>query len=82
MASLQIRDLPDPIYRLLVERAREERRTLAQEATVLLREALAVSEPPKNRRLKILTELSRERRRIDFGRIATPEQLIREDRDR
>ena len=82
MPSLQIRDLPDPIYRLLVERAREDRRTLAQEATVLLSEALVVSEPPKNRRGKILAELSRGRRRINFARMSTPEQLIREDRDR
>lgn len=82
MPSLQIRDLPDAIYRLLVERAREERRTLAQEATVLLSEALVASEPPKNRRGKVLAELSRERRRINFAKMPTPEQLIREDRDR
>jgi hypothetical protein len=82
MPSLQIRDLPGPIYRMLVERAREERRTLAQEATVLLSEALAVSESPRARRQKILAELGRRRKKVDFAQSATPERLIREDRDR
>jgi hypothetical protein len=80
MPSLQIRDLPASLHRLLVERARQERRTIAQQATTLLMEALAV--PPRERRRAVLAELSRKRKRFDFARIAPPEELIRADRNR
>jgi len=82
MPALQIRDLPASIHRLLVERARKERRTIAQQATVLLTEALAVSLAPQERRRAVLAELSRKRKRFDFTRITPPEDLIRSDRDR
>lgn len=81
MPALQIRDLPASIHRLLVERARRERRTIAQQATVLLAEALAVS-PPQERRRAVLAELNRSRKQFDFTRITPPEDLIREDRNR
>lgn len=81
MPALQIRDLPTPIHRLLVERARQERRTIAQQATVLLAEALAVSPPGESRRTA-LAEIGRSRRRFDFTRVTPPEELIRLDRNR
>jgi plasmid stability protein len=82
MPALQIRDLPASIHRQLVERAKKERRTIAQQATVLLSEALASSPSPKERRHAVLEELSRTRKRFDFTRITPPEDLIREDRNR
>jgi plasmid stability protein len=81
MPSLQIRNLPASVHRLLVERARQERRTIAQQATTLLMEALAVS-PPLERRRAVLADLSRTRKRFDFTRITPPEELIRADRNR
>lgn len=81
MPALQIRDFPESLHRLLAERARQERRTIAQEATVLLAEALAVS-PPGERRRAVLDDLSRSRKRFDFSRITPPEKLIRADRNR
>jgi plasmid stability protein len=43
MATLNIKNLPDPLYRKLKARAKRERRSIAQEVTQLLAEAL---EPP------------------------------------
>jgi hypothetical protein len=79
--SSQIRDLPASVHRQLVERARQERRTIAQQATMLLMEALAVA-PPSERRRAVLAEISRNRKRFDFSRVTPPDELIRADRNR
>jgi plasmid stability protein len=81
MPSLQIRDLPEPLHRLLQHRAQVHKRSLSQQALVDL-EAIA-------------SEDGRERRRLVLDRIArrgplatalaadqTPEALIRADRER
>lgn len=82
MPALQIRDFPVSLHRKLAERARQERRTIAQQATVLLSEALTVVQSPKERRAAVLTQVPKGRRRPDFKRITPPEQLIRADRNR
>ncbi|MGD1070621.1 MAG: hypothetical protein ABSB15_10820 [Bryobacteraceae bacterium] len=82
MPALQIRNLPASLHRQLVDRAKREHRSIAQQATVLLTEALAVSPQPQERRRNVLAELSRSRRRFDFTRIPPPEDLIRADRNR
>jgi hypothetical protein len=82
MPALQIRDFPVSLHRMLAERARLERRTIAQQATVLLSEALAVSQSPKERRTVVLAEIRKIRRRVDVERVRPPEQLIRADRNR
>jgi hypothetical protein len=81
MPALQIRDLPLALHGLLVARAKKERRTIAQQATVLLAEAL-VEASPQERRHAVLADLNRSRKRFDFARIGTPEDLIRADRNR
>ncbi len=81
MPALQIRDFPDAAHRLLVERAKREHRSIAQQATVLLTEALA-AEPPRERRRAVLAGLSRSGRHYDFPPIGAPEELIRADRNR
>lgn len=80
MPPLQIRDMPEAVHRLLVERAARERRTIAQQASVLLAEALAAPSPEARR--AVLAELARSRKRYNFTRITPPEELIRADRDR
>lgn len=45
MATLNVKNLPDPLYKKLKARAKREHRSVAQEVTVLLGEALA--EPKK-----------------------------------
>lgn len=85
MPSLQIRDLPEPLHRLLQHRAQAHKRSLSQQALADL-EAIAGGD-------------SRERRRQVLDRIAqrgplspaltpalsgnqAPEALIRADRER
>jgi plasmid stability protein len=82
MPALQIRDLPASVHRLLVERATRERRTIAEQATVLLTEALSGTPSPQERRRAVLAELARGSKRFDFTSTAPPEDLIRVDRDR
>ena len=40
MATLNVKNLPNPLYRKLKARAKRERRSVAQEVTVLLEQAL------------------------------------------
>jgi plasmid stability protein len=40
MATLNVKNLPDGLYRKLKARAKRERRSVAQEVTILLAEAL------------------------------------------
>jgi plasmid stability protein len=45
MATLNIKNLPDGLYRKLQARAKRERRSVAQEVTHLLSQALEASKP-------------------------------------
>ena len=45
MATLNIKNLPDAMYRKLQARAKRERRSVAQEVTHLLSQALEASKP-------------------------------------
>jgi plasmid stability protein len=81
MASLQIRDLPDDVYEALAYRAEAEHRSLAQQAIVELRRIPELT--ARTQRLEILKEL---RRRIETEKPLplprSPEDLVREDRER
>jgi len=81
MATLQVRDVPEHIYRQLAELAEKERRSLAQQAVAVLAKGLDVEVDPKARRRKVLEEA----KRLDLGRgKSLPDfvKLIREDRER
>ena len=45
MATLNVKNLPDALYRRLKQRARRERRSVAQEVASILEQALAAPEP-------------------------------------
>jgi plasmid stability protein len=45
VATLNVKNLPDPLYRRLQKRARDRRRSVAQEVAVILEEALEREEP-------------------------------------
>ena len=45
MATLNVKNLPDRLYRRLRERAKRNRRSMAQEVTVMLGDALDQAEP-------------------------------------
>lgn len=81
MPSIQIRNVPAEIYEALALRAREEKRSLAQQA---LTELGRISERGTHgRRKRILRQIRRdleERKPRDLD--IAPETLIREDRDR
>ena len=45
MATLNVKNLPDSLYRKLQERARQQHRSVAQEVTKILDDALETSDP-------------------------------------
>ncbi len=82
MASLQIRDLPDDVYEALSWRARQEGRSLAQQAVADLRRVPELS--ARARRMEMIKTLREE---IAAGgtmpdTTGEPEDLIRQDRER
>ena len=81
MPSLQIRDLPEPLHRLLQHRAQAHKRSLSQQALADL-EAVAGGDP-RQRRRAVLERIAQRRPMpptMDWAQ--TPEDLIRADRDR
>jgi plasmid stability protein len=81
MPSLQIRDLPDAIYRALSLRALRERRSLAQQAVIELERIAEVES--KNRRLESLRDLRESIQSEGERKVSrAPAEIVREDRDR
>ena len=81
MATLQIRDLPDPLHQLLQLRARRSHRSLRQQALMDLQEACGGDSRERRRQaLADLAALASERGGAEFE--PSPEALIREDRER
>ena len=81
MALIQVRDLPDHLYRSLAEQAAQERRSLAQQVVATLARGLALEADPKSRRRKVLEAI----RGTAAGRtkkLSDPARLLREDRRR
>jgi plasmid stability protein len=81
MPSLQIRDLPEPLHRLLQHRAQAHKRSLSQQALADL-EAMAGGDP-RVRRRQVLDRIAR-REPLSPALIGDlmPEELIRADRER
>jgi len=82
MPNLQIRDLPEGLYRLLKERAKRERRSLAQEAIIALAKGLQKDESPRERRKSLLKEIENNQIDEKIKERFDPAALIREDRER
>ncbi len=82
MPSLQIRNLPEHLYRALIDKARRSRRSLAQQACVEL-ERLVAAETRGTRRLEAVAEL---RAALDASgtreTLLDPTDAVREDRER
>ena len=81
MPSLQIRDLPEPLHRLLLHRAQAHKRSLSQQALADL-QAMAGGNP-RERRRQVLDRIAR-RGSLSPALIGdlVPEELIRTDRER
>ncbi len=81
MATLQIRDLPDPLHQQLQLRARRHHRSLSQQALSDLQQACGGD--PRERRRQALVDLQAladEQGKRPFDPSA--EELIRQDRSR
>lgn len=82
MPSLQIRDLPEEIYLKLVESAKRNRRSLAQEALELLDRSLRNQEDDRARRRAMLEEHLRNPIVFSKKPRKSVVEMIREDRER
>ena len=82
MPSLQVRDLPEQIYRKLQINAQKDHRSLSQQAIVALKKGLDIDENPKERRRILVEQILSRRVLIDSDKLDDPVNLIREDRDR
>lgn len=81
MPTLQVRDVPDHIYRRLVDLAEKERRSLAQQALTIIAKGLDVEVDPKARRREALRRASLIDRNLT-KHLPSAVKIIREDRDR
>lgn len=79
MALLQMRDLPDELYEKLKIRARAERRSITQQAVVILEETLS-EDHNKARRKHALEKLHDIR--AEFKKPADLVHMLRDDRER
>ena len=82
MPSIQVRDLPEQIYRKLQINAQKDHRSLSQQAIVTLKKGLEIDENPKERRRILVDQILSRRVLIDSDKLDDPANLIREDRDR
>ncbi|MGQ9779404.1 MAG: FitA-like ribbon-helix-helix domain-containing protein [Bacillota bacterium] len=82
MPHLQIRNLPEHLYRRIVALAEAERRSIAQEAIVLLERGLQLSPQLAKPRHQLLAHLLQETRTGKTADLPDPVKLIREDRER
>jgi hypothetical protein len=78
VAILQIRDVPDDVYRAIAEAARAEQRSLSQQAVVELRRALGLGGAD---RCAAMVEHLRASGRWLPPQAPSPDVLQREDRD-
>jgi hypothetical protein len=81
MPVIQVRDVPDHIYRLLAERAEQERRSLAQQVVAVLARGLQVDLDPRARRRALLESIQSNPPTRGY-KASDPARLIREDRRR
>jgi len=81
MPSLQIRDLPEPLHRLLLRRARDHNRSLSQQALSDLQQVVG-GDPAQRRRQALARIAQRWTGQPPLDWPQSPEDLIRADRDR
>lgn len=79
MATLQVRNMPDKLYKRLKEKAGREYRSIAQQVVFELEKALESPVDNKERRRLVLEEIRKNKKEIEY---IDPVKLIREDRDR
>lgn len=81
MPTLQVRDVPEHIYRRLLDDAQKERRSLAQQAVAVLAKGLDVDIDPRERRRAALRKAAEIDRNLTLH-LPDLVKLVREDRER
>lgn len=81
MPLLQVRDMPEDLYKKLAEMAEEDNRSIAQETIALLKKALGYTESRQARRKHILNKIYNDPI-PNIDTLPDPATLIREDRER
>ena len=81
MPSLQIPDMPDELYESLKRRAEKDHRSLAQQAVVLISEALKSRGPDSTLRMEAIKKIQSKKVLVKSKEIDIVD-LIREDRQR
>ncbi|MGD0200228.1 MAG: hypothetical protein ABSD27_05695 [Bryobacteraceae bacterium] len=81
MPLIQVRDVPEHIYRLLAEQAEKERRSVAQQVVAVLARGLQVDVDARARRRALLGAIQAGSP-VRAGKLSAPARLIREDRRR
>lgn len=82
MPSLQIRELPESIYRKLRDQAGKEFRSLSQQAIVTLSRGLEVPGDNRARRRQVMARISENPVVPEGLDLPDPVRLVREDRER
>jgi len=82
MPSLQVRELPDPIYKKLSEMAKKEHRSIVQQAVMLLAKGLNIEGSRAARRRQILDEIKAQSDELKKYSLKDPAKIIREERER
>ena len=82
MPSLQVRELPEHIYRSLCDEAEAAHRSLAQQAVAVLARGLQVDLEPRLRRKALLAAIREGAGAALSAGLPDPALLIREDRER
>lgn len=84
MTTLQIRQMPKPLYALLSFRAERAHRSLTQQAVIELQRALGADGPSRRRQVldAIQRRLEQPREATAAVDVATLDQWLRADRER
>jgi len=81
MPTLQVRELPEPVYRKLSELAHKERRSISQQATIILSRGLLSDEYSQGKRKRVIEEIRKQGDELRKYNLKDPVELIREERD-
>jgi plasmid stability protein len=81
MASLQIREMPDDLYESLKLKAEKDHRSLAQQAIILLSQALRAQGRDSSRRMNALERIQ-SMKVVTRSKDISIVELIQEDRGR
>ena len=82
MPSLQVRELPEPIYRKLQMSAQRDHRSLSQQAIITLKKGLEIKDDLKERRRKLINRVLARKVSFSVNQLDSPVKLIRGDRQR